>query len=212
MNKPHVIINCAMSLDGKIASPSGKQIKISCEEDIKRMYTLRNNSNAVLVGIDTVLSDDPKLTVKEKYVKKPKQPIRIILDTYCKTPIDAQVVNNTARTLIITGKNCNKKYTNNVEIIKCELDENGLIDLKKLMEILAKLGIKKLMIEGGSKVISSFLKLKIVDDIFVYVAPIIIGSTNTPTIVKNIDEKINLKLVENKKIGLGTLLHYRLIK
>lgn len=212
MNKPHVIINCAMSLDGKIASPSGKQIKISCEEDIKRMYTLRNNSNAVLVGIDTVLSDDPKLTVKEKYVKKPKQPIRIVLDTYCKTPIDAQVVNNTARTLIITGKNCNKKYINNVEIIKCELDENGLIDLKKLMQILTRLGIKKLMIEGGSKVISSFLKLNLVDDIFVYIAPMIIGGTNTPTLVKNIDEKINLKLVENKKIGLGFLLHYRLIK
>jgi len=88
MNMPHVIINCAMSLDGKLASQSGRQMKISCEEDIKRMYKLRNNYDAVLVGIGTVLSDDPKLTVKEKYVKNPKQPIRIVLDTYCKTPID----------------------------------------------------------------------------------------------------------------------------
>jgi 2,5-diamino-6-(ribosylamino)-4(3H)-pyrimidinone 5'-phosphate reductase len=201
-----------MSLDGKIASPSGKQIKISCEEDIKRMYLLRNKSDAVLVGIGTVLSDDPKLTVKEKYVKNPKQPIRIILDTNCRTPIDALIVNNAAKTLIVTSKDCDKKYLNNVELIKCKTDEKGLIDLENLIEILADKGIKKIMVEGGSRVIGSFLKLNLVDDIFIYVAPMIIGGINTPTLVKNINEKINLKLVETKKIGLGNLLHYRLIK
>jgi 2,5-diamino-6-(ribosylamino)-4(3H)-pyrimidinone 5'-phosphate reductase len=201
-----------MSLDGKIASPSGKQIKISCEEDLKRMYLLRNNSDAVLVGIGTVLSDDPKLTVKEKYVKNPKQPIRIILDANCRTPIDALVVNNAAKTLIVTGKDCDKKYLNNVELIKCKTDEKGLIDLENLIDILADKGIKKIMVEGGSRVIGSFLKLNLVDDIFIYVAPMIIGGINTPTLVKNIDEKINLELVETKEIGLGNLLHYRLIK
>ncbi len=212
MNRPHVIINCAMSLDGKIASQSGKQMKISCEEDIKRMYELRNNSDAVLVGIGTVLSDDPKLTVKEKYVKNPKQPIRIVLDTNCRTPIDALVVNDAAKTLIIIGKDCNKKFLNNVELIKCKIDEKGLIDLENLIQILKNKGIKKLMVEGGSTVIGSFLKSNLVDDMFVYVAPIIIGGKNTPTLVKNIDENINLKLVETKKIGPGILLHYRLIK
>jgi len=212
MNRPHVIINCAMSLDGKLASQSGRQMKISCEEDIKRMYKLRNNYDAVLVGIGTVLSDDPKLTVKEKYVKNPKQPIRIVLDTYCRTPIDSQVVNNAAKTLIIIGKECNKKFLNNVELIKCKIDEKGLIDLENLIQILKNKGIKKLMVEGGSTVIGSFLKSNLVDDMFVYVAPIIIGGINTPTLVKNIDENINLKLVETKKIGLGILLQYRLIK
>src|SRR4030042_6509432 len=106
MNKPYVIINCAMSLDGKLASQSGRQMKISCEEDIKRMYKLRNNYDAVLVGIGTVLSDDPKLTVKEKYVKNPKQPIRMVLDTYCKTPFDSLVVNDAATTYIVTEKKC----------------------------------------------------------------------------------------------------------
>ena len=212
MNRPHVIINCAMSLDGKIASQSGKQIKISCEEDIKRMYELRNDFDAVLVGIGTVLSDDPKLTVKEKYIKNPKQPIRIVLDTYCKTPIDALVVNDAAKTLVIIGKDCNKKFLNNVKLIKCKIDKKGLIDLENLIQILKDKGIKKLMVEGGSTVIGSFLKSNLVDDIFVYVAPMIIGGINTPTLVKNIHENINLKLVETKKIGLGILLHYRLIK
>jgi len=212
MNRPHVIINCAMSLDGKIASPSGKQMKISCEEDIKRMYELRNESDAVLVGIGTVLSDDPKLTVKEKYVKKPKQPTRIVLDTDCKTPVDALVVNDATKTLIITGKDCNKKYLKNVEVIKCKTTDEGLIDLENLIKILTEKGIKKLMVEGGSTVIGNFLKTGFVDDLFVYVAPIIVGGKNTPTLVKNIDENISLKLVETKKIGPGILLHFRLIK
>src|SRR4030042_1544544 len=100
MKRPYVIINCAMSVDGKIASPSGKQMKISCEEDIKRMYKLRSKSDAVLVGINTVISDNPKLTVKEKYIKNPKNPIRIVLDTNCKTPVDSLVVNDVAKTII----------------------------------------------------------------------------------------------------------------
>ena len=212
MNKPHVIINCAMSLDGKIASQSGRQMKISCEEDIKRMYELRNDSDAVLIGIGTVLSDNPKLTVKEKYVRNPKQPIRIVLDTYCRTPIDALVVNDAAKTLVVIGKDSNKKFLNNVELIKCKIDEKGLIDLENLIQILKDKGIKKLMVEGGSTVIGSFLKSNLVDDMFVYVAPMIIGGINSPTLVKNIDENINLKLVEIKKIDPGILLHYRLIK
>ncbi len=212
MNRPQVFINCAMSLDGRIASQSGRRMRISCEEDIKRMYQLRNKSDAVLVGIGTVLSDNPKLTVKEKYVKNPKQPIRIVLDTNCRTPIDALVVNNAAKTLIVIGKNCNKKFLNNVELIKCKMDEKGLIDLESFIQILNDKGIKKLMVEGGSTVIGNFLKSNFVHEMFIYVAPMIIGGINTPTLVKNIDENINLKLVESKKIDPGILLHYRLIK
>ena len=212
MKRPYVVINCAMSADGKIASPSGKQMKISCDEDIKRMYELRNECDAVLVGINTVLSDDPKLTIKEKYVKNPKQPIRIVLDTNCKVPIESLVVNNLAKTLIISGKKCDKEFADNVEVIECGTNKDGLIDLEKLMEILYNKDIKKLMVEGGGTVIWNFLKSGFVDDFYVYVGPMIIGGKDTPTIAggKKIDEKSNLKLVETKTIGPGTLLHYRI--
>ncbi len=212
MKRPYVVINCAMSADGKIASPSGKQMRISCDEDIKRMYELRNECDAVLVGINTVLSDDPKLTIKEKYVKNPKQPIRIVLDTNCKTPIDSLVVNNLAKTLIISGKQCDKKFADNVEVIECSTNKDGVIDLEKLMEILYNKDIKKLMVEGGGTIIWNFLKHGFVDDFYVYVGPMIIGGKDTPTIVggKKIDENSNLKLVETKTIGPGTLLHYRI--
>ena len=201
-----------MSADRKIASPSGKQIRISCDEDIKRMYELRNESDAVLVGINTVISDNPKLTVKEKYVKNPKQPIRIVLDTNCKTPANSLVVNDVAKTLIVTAINCDKEFGDNVKIIICDTDESGLINLEKLLEILYEKGVKKLMVEGGGTVIWNFLEKGLVDDFFVYVGPMTIGGKNTPTIGDGKNFEKFLKLINSKNIGPGKLLHYRLIK
>ena len=214
MKRPYVVINCAMSADGKIASSSGKQLRISCEEDIKRMYELRNDSDAVLVGINTVLSDDPKLTVKEKYVKNPKQPIRIVLDTHCKTPLNSFVVNNAAKTLIFSGEKCSKKFGDNVEIVVCDTDNDGLLDLEKLLDILCEKGINKLMVEGGGTVIWNFLNKGFVDDFYVYVGPMTIGGKNTPTIASKNDQTYEdlVELVETKNIGPGKLLRYRLIK
>ena len=214
MKRPYVVINCAMSADGKIASPTGKQLRISCEEDIERMYSLRNESDAVLVGIKTVLNDNPKLTVKEKYVKNPKQPVRIVLDTYCKTPIDSLVVNNVTKTLIITAEKCSKIFNENVEIIRCNKDKYDFINLEEVLEICYKRGIKKLMVEGGGKVIWNFLNSGFVDDFFIYIGPMIIGGKNTPTISGFFDDNkiINLELIEAKPIGPGLLLHFRLIK
>jgi len=205
-----------MSADGKIALPSRKQLRISSEEDIERMYRLRNKYDAVLVGIGTVLSDDPKLTVKEEYVKNLRQPIRIILDVYCKTPEDALVVNQVAKTLIVTVKKCDKKYGDNIEIIECETDENGFINLNSLLELLYERGIKTLLVEGGSTVIWSFLKQRLVDDLYVYVGPIVIGGKDTPTLadgigIKGIDELIPLEISEIRRLGPGILIHYKMI-
>lgn len=205
MKRPYVVINCAMTADGKIASPSGKQLKISCEEDMKRVYQLRNDSDAVLVGINTVLSDDPKLTVKEKYVKNPRQPLRVVLDSKCRTPIDSLVVNNVAKTLIFTAKKTDKKYQDNVELIICDTDKEGFISLEKMLKILFDKEIKKLMVEGGSTVIHNFLKHGLVDDFYVYIGPMIVGGNKAPRLV--IDECLNL--IESKKIGEGILKHYR---
>jgi 2,5-diamino-6-(ribosylamino)-4(3H)-pyrimidinone 5'-phosphate reductase len=217
MTRPHVIINCAVSADGKIALPSRKQLRISCDEDIERMYKLRNKYDAVLVGIGTILSDNPRLTVKEKYVKKLKQPIRIILDTYCKTPVDSLAVNDQAKTFIITSKESNKKFNDNVEIIKCKTDSSGLIDLKCLLRLLNNHQIKTLMIEGGGTVIWNFLNQRLVDELFVYIAPVVIGGIKTPTMadgigIKGVDELICLEVVNINRLGPGVLFHYKTIK
>lgn len=217
MNRPHVTINCAMSADGKIALPNRKQLRISCDEDIKRMYNLRNEVDAVLVGIETILSDDPKLTVKKSYIKNPKQPLRVVLDTKFRIPNNALVLNNSAKTLILTG-NKNKKNieSENIDVVECKIDLKGHIDIICALDLLYKRGVKKLLVEGGSRVIWNFLKEKTVDDLFIYIRPFIIGGKDTPTIadgdgIKNEDKLVLLKIIEVKRFGEGILIHYKMV-
>jgi len=206
--KPYVIVNCAMSIDGKIALANRKQARISNEEDMKRVYILRHKCDAVLVGIGTVLNDDPKLTVKEKYVKNPSQPLRIVLDSKFRTPKNAEVMSKDAPTLIVTTSKQFKK--GNIEVIKCG---EGKVDLKRLMKILYERGIKKLMVEGGETVIWEFLKNGLVDELSVFIAPIIIGGKSSPTLAGGegaLSPKkiIKMRLAEAKKLGDGILLKF----
>jgi len=214
MNRPNVIINCAMSADGKIAPPNRRQIRISSDEDIARMYQLRNDVDAVLVGIGTVLADDPKLTVKEKYVENPKQPLRVVLDGECRTPLNSFVVNDKAQTIIFTSSKNAKNYNKNVEVVEVPQDKEGFIDLNQVVSILYDKGVKKLLVEGGGTVIWNFLKNKFVDELYVYIGSIIIGGAKSPTIadglgIKNENEIISLKLVSSNRLGEGILLHYK---
>ncbi len=215
MKKPHVTINCAMTADGKLALADGTQIRISSEEDMKRVYNLRNSVDAIIIGIGTVLSDNPKLTVKEKYVKNPKNPLRIVLDSKCRTPENALVVNDKAKTLIVTTKNiCDKKFGENVEILKLSKDNQGLIDLKLLLKTLYNRGINNLLVEGGGSVIWSIIKNNLFDEIYVFIGPLIVGGKKTPSMThgkgfKNSDKVIKLDLVDFKKIGDGILIHYK---
>jgi len=215
MNRPYIIINCAMSSDGKLALPNRRQLRISNDEDMKRVYQLRNTCDAVLVGIGTVLSDDPKLTVKEKYVQQPCQPTRIVLDTHCRTPETALVVNEKAKTIVVTGEKCKKFFNSNVETIQCRTDNDGKIDLYALLEMLYERGIKRLIVEGGSNIIWSFIKNKFFDDLFVYIGPMIVGGAQTPSMadgggIKNIDDLIHLEIKKFSRLGSGILINYKL--
>lgn len=215
MNRPWVTINCAMSLDGKTALPTRKQLRISCEEDIRRMYELRNAVDAVLVGIGTILADDPKLTVKNTYVTHPKQPLRVVLDSKCLVPKDALVLDTTAKTLILTVKGNEKTFhKNHIEIRGCPTDSKGRVDLEYALELLAQKGVKKLLVEGGGTIIWEFLQKNLVDDLYVYIAPIIIGGAQTPTFVDgqgilSKDDIIHFHLMTVQKFGPGSLHYYK---
>jgi 2,5-diamino-6-(ribosylamino)-4(3H)-pyrimidinone 5'-phosphate reductase len=204
-----------MSADGKIASPMRKQMQISCDEDLKRMYRLRNECDAVLVGVGTILTDDPKLTVKEKYVKHPKQPLRIVLDSKGRTPQNALVLNDVTKTLIITAKGTKKTYhKSHIEVATCKTDKNGLIDINSALDFLYQRGIRTLLVEGGGTIIWNFLKNKVVDDLYLYIKPCIIGGKDTPTFadgegIKNEQECIPLTMVTVKRLGPGLLVHYQ---
>ena len=208
-----VVINCAMSADGKIALRTRKQTKISNEEDKRRVHKLRNSADAILVGIETVLSDDPKLTVNAKYVRLPRNPARIVLDSTGRTPRNALVLNGASPTIIVTNQHCKRTFPN-ADTIRCGKDD---VDIKRLLPILEKRGIKTLLVEGGSKVIWSFLESKLADEINLFVGSMVIGGEESPTAAggegaateKNM---VELRLLDAKALGSGVLLRYKVVK
>lgn len=206
---PHVIINCAMSADGKIALPSRKQTRISNEEDMKRVHELRNECDAILVGIGTVLSDNPKLTVKEAYVPNPRHPIRIVLDSRGRIPRNAEILSPDSHTIVVISEKC-KHDIKGAETIVCGKE---CVDLRLLCDILDKKGIRTLLVEGGETVIWSFLRERIADEFYVFVGSMVIGGKNSPTSAggegaKNEEDIIRLTLKNAERLGDGVLLHY----
>lgn len=208
-----ITINCAMSADGKIALRTREQTRISNEEDKRRVHRLRNSVDAILVGVETVLADDPKLTVNEKYVKHPRNPVRIVMDSRGRTPRKALVLNGAARTLIVTSDECKKTFPT-AETIRCGKKE---VDIRKLVPLLEKLGIRTLLVEGGSRVIWSFLRTKLADEVDIFIGSMVIGGEESPTpaggegaaVEKEI---VQLKLVSSKVLGNGILLRYEVAK
>ena len=121
-----------MSADGKIALPNRKQIRLSNSQDLERVNKLRHECDAILVGIGTVIEDNPNLTIKNN-TEQIMNPIRVILDTNGRTPLNSNVLNDEAETIIAVGKNCKKNELGNAEIIKCG---EKLVDIETLMNIL----------------------------------------------------------------------------
>lgn len=208
-----VIINCAMSADGKTALKTRRQTKISNKDDMKRVHRLRNSSDAILVGVETVLSDDPKLTVNPKYVRKPRHPVRIVLDSHGRTPENALVLDGEARTIIVTNESTNRTFKN-ADVVRCGKKE---VDLKKLMSVLQKRSIETLLVEGGSRVIWSFLESRLADEVNIFVGSMVIGGDESPTPAGGAgapDEKhiVALSLRSARVLGNGVLLKYEVLK
>ncbi|HUL39331.1 MAG TPA: 2,5-diamino-6-(ribosylamino)-4(3H)-pyrimidinone 5'-phosphate reductase [Methanomassiliicoccales archaeon] len=208
--RPHVIINCAMSADGKIAGKSRKQVRISSQEDLERVRKLRSESEAILVGVNTVLADDPHLTVKG--LSREEGPIRIVLDSNGRTPDGAKVLNEGARTLIVTNKSCARTWPG-AEALRIG---EGLIDLHELMRELEARKVQRLMVEGGGETIWSFFKAGLVDEYRVFVGSIILGGRTAPSPVdgEGFEEAccVRLQLKGTEALGDGVLLCYEVVR
>ena len=220
MRKPFVFINIAASVDGKISNEQRRQIRISSNEDLKRVDKLRAESDAIMVGIGTVLSDDPRLTVKSEKLRLERverglseNPIRVIVDSKCRIPLSAKVLNDEAKTIIAVSRQADR---NKVKVLMergVEVVEFGekLVDLRGLMNYLYNIGVRKVMVEGGATLNYSLLKEKLVDEIYVYYGSIIIGGQKSPTIVdgQSFDPPINLELISVERLGNGVLTKWK---
>jgi 2,5-diamino-6-(ribosylamino)-4(3H)-pyrimidinone 5'-phosphate reductase len=208
-----VTVNCAMSADGKIALNSRKQTDISNEVDKKRVHELRNSVDAILVGIGTVLTDDPKLTVKAKYVHNPRSPVRIVLDSRGRTPPHAMVLNGESRTVIVTSEECTREFPN-AETIRCG---RGRVDIERLLPMLEERGIHSMLIEGGAEVIWSFLKARLADELMIFIGSMVIGGDSSPTPAGGagasaMEEVVELRLRNADVVGDGVLVEYEVVK
>lgn len=202
--RPFVTVNCAMTADGKIAGRSRKQLRISSQEDMSRVKRLRASSDAIVVGIGTVLSDDPHLTVKEP--QPGKVPVRIVIDSNGRTPESAKVLDGRARTIIVTSVDCLRTWTN-AEVIRAGKER---VDLRAMLDELYRLGMRNILVEGGGEVLFSFFNEGLVDKYYVFIGSMIIGGRTSPTPADGdgMDSPLSLKLTEVTRSEDGVLLTY----
>jgi 2,5-diamino-6-(ribosylamino)-4(3H)-pyrimidinone 5'-phosphate reductase len=214
--KPYVILNAAMTLDGKIATKTGSS-EISGKRDLIRVHNLRKEMDAIMVGINTLLADDPRLTVHKIDAEVEDNPVRIVVDSYARTPLNSRILNREAPAIIAAAENADPEKVKELEkkatVLKCGKDR---VDLKLLMKELSKTGINTLMLEGGSTLNYSMLENGLVDEVRVCIAPMIAGGVQSKTLVdgEGIDQMkdaIKLKLIKSYSLGPDLILEYKVI-
>lgn len=212
MARPYVILNAAMTLDGKIATAAGDS-KISCEEDLDRIHRLRASVDAVMVGVGTVLADDPFLTVRRV---KGRNPLRVVVDNLAKTPPHAKVLDGSARTIIAVTSRAPKQNVKSLRAKGAQVIAIGRkeVNLRRLLERLHALGVRRLLLEGGATLNWGMLKRGLVDEVRIAVAPKIVGGSEARTLVggsgfARISESIGLEMVAIDRIGEDLLLTYK---
>ena len=204
--RPRVIVNCAMTADGKLAGRSRRQLRISSPQDMERVRELRASSDAILVGVGTVLADDPHLTIKG--LPPESNPLRIVLDSNGRTPSGARVLDARARTIIVTTEECERTWTG-AETIRCG---RGRVDAARLLDLLGERGVDTLMVEGGGEIIFSFFQAGLVDQYLVFVGSQVVGGRDSPTPADGDglpeESAVRLRLTGSEMLGDGILLSY----
>ena len=211
-----VTINAAMTLDGKIATARGDSA-ISSKQDLVRVHRLRAGSDAVVVGVSTVLADDPQLSVRHV---KGKNPARVIVDSRGRTPEDSRLLKTAGkvRTIVAVTEQAPASNIGMMENAGAEVIVAGKeqVDLKSLFARLAKMGFRKLLVEGGGELNWSVLSLGLADELIVTVAPRIAGGRLAITLVEGDGfdtiakgTKLKLSKVERRRDG-ELVLYYKI--
>lgn len=218
--KPFVVLKAAMTLDGKIATATGQSKWITNETSRAYGYKLRDIYDGIMVGINTVIEDNPMLTAR---VDGGKNPIRIVVDSSLKIDINANVVQDkSAKTIVATTDKADKDkilklQAQNVDVIVVDKDENDKVDIEKLLNILGQQNICSILVEGGATLSGSFVAKKLVDKVYFFIAPKIIGGKEAKTPVAgtgilNLQEALVLKDIQIEKLEEDILIIGRVDK
>ena len=212
---PFVISKFAVSLDGKMATHAGNSQWITGEIARSFAQGLRRTSDAIIIGLNTLILDDPRLTARATDdMPYQRQPVRIILDSHCRTPVEARVFKEPGHVIIATTCALPEK-TSVLESVGAEIlllpSHNGLVDLETLLKRLGKRDIVTVLVEGGGKLQGSFFDRHSVDKIMAFIAPIIIGGEGAPSPVegagaKHLVDALDLRNVNIELLGRDLLV------
>ncbi len=207
---PFVTAKFAMSLDGKLATRSGHSQWISCEESRRFVHSLRYRADAIMVGVNTILLDNPHLTVRVSGDGGTtiKQPLRVVVDSTGKTPLTAQIFQEPGKTVMVVSDTLEQAKVDafleqGADVIKAH-SEMGFLDLKTVVSELGKRQVTNLLVEGGGTLLGSFFDQALVDKVVAFIAPIIVGGKAEGSIIGGIgvDTVPEAKRLKNVKITM----------
>lgn len=212
-NRPHITLKAALSLDGKLSTYSGDSKWITGEKARQKVHEERRLHDCILVGVGTVLFDNPSLTVRLE--QETRQPVRVILDSSLKTPVDSNITNTSnAKTIIfvgnqITGKQQIPYQEKGIEIIKTS---ESKVKVSEVMSLLAEMGYHSVYVEGGSEIHTSFIKENLFDELILYYAPKLIGGIHNGNLLNDLGNELmkdvnNLTLLSVETIGTDIRMH-----
>ncbi|MGQ3684004.1 MAG: bifunctional diaminohydroxyphosphoribosylaminopyrimidine deaminase/5-amino-6-(5-phosphoribosylamino)uracil reductase RibD [Candidatus Loosdrechtia sp.] len=197
---PYVIVKWAMSLDGKIATRTGDSKWISCEESREYVHKIRGQVDGILVGINTVLRDDPLLTCR---IEGGRNPRRIIVDSNASLPLNCRLIStlHESEVIVAVNQNAPQQRIGKLQQSGCRVlqikSPGRLVDLKGLLVLLAEMRLTNILVEGGSRVITSLIDEHLADKGIIFIAPIIIGGegADSPVLgkgIENISEAVGI--------------------
>ena len=216
----NVVGNVAVSADGKLSSSRREQVVISGPEDFARVDALRANCDAVLVGVGTVLADDPHLTVAEPDLRAerrergdPEQPARVVADSRARTPPASRILDDAATTYLLVGENAPADRLEALREAGARIVGTGgeRVDLADAFAALERDGLDRLLMEGGGEVLFSAFEAGLLDELSVFVGSMVIGGRDAPTLADGVGftegfPELELETVE--RIDDGALLTY----
>lgn len=205
MSRPYIAVSYAQSIDGSIATADRRPLTISSTKSMRLTHQLRALFDGILIGINTVIADDPQLTVR---LVEGSNPQPVVLDTHLRTPVECGLMRRSDRSSWVASSlhNSAEKIAAITRAgavnVSCPIDPDGLIDLYELVGKLYQLGVRSLMVEGGAKVITSFIHARLVDQFIITVSPMFIGGL--PAVVTSAArrlQKLHLSDIHYQQLG-----------